>query len=614
MRAAVYAAKYPHKPQIVQNALKNKLDWWFSPELFWTFCRENRITVLPMFNAESYYNVSDNKAYYIVNKPEHYRAAAKEAAAYVKYLKEKGYLSMAKVWEIGNECYLKGWKPAEYAAYVKCLIKAVCQVQPDIKLAIPVFICTRDNPDVKAIMKRLEVTSLRGGKTEWQIYDQAMKWTAGVIESLGKDAQKISYGIQHSYGAGPAYNSNYKGIDSTYRLLQAFPGSRKWRLINTEWRDRSGENLWCHRAFWNSALWKGKFVMLMMAYPHMDYTGAHSLFAFSGGLYWSNGKRWQLQFNPARQIMYDSGNIDGKPRFDIGAFGPLAKMCNDLIDTHPKLLLHHSGMGKMSSAYYYDSFRANRTNPKAAVKSDLDYIVAAGSNYDSLALLVVNTKATEVKLRIKSVFGKADIGAAEIELLKSKAGMLDMLQIPGSGFYPWEVTRYGQNMQGSLVVPPNSVLKAVFPFKFTAEALPQGTNLIPDAVSGRIPAGVNGLSGAKLKSEAGGGISVSNPSEAKTVYVQIPSGAINSGGKYSLSLKHRSLKQKVLCSILVAGQNWSKIASNKFYASGNKKRSELKFELKAGAKVKLIRINIYDLKKDNKLLLSDITLSRTQDK
>lgn len=198
MIAAIYREKYPERPELARKTLEHKLNWWFKPDKFWTFCRENRIAAIPMINAQSYYDATENKGYSIINKPECYRKAAMEAAAYLKWLKDEGYLDMAKAWEIGNESYMKGWKPEEFAAFVKILIHELRKIQPDIKLGIPTFICSQDNPDVKLMMKRINTVGTMSKNKEWQLYENWTKWTAMVIKSLGKDAKFISYGIQHS--------------------------------------------------------------------------------------------------------------------------------------------------------------------------------------------------------------------------------------------------------------------------------------------------------------------------------------------------------------------------------------------------------------------------------
>jgi hypothetical protein len=614
MIAAVYGAKYSGNPQIAANARGRKLDWWFEPESFWSFCRENRIVVIPMINAESYYDAATKEAHYIVNKPEFYQKAAREAAAYLKWLKDKGYLDLAKAWEIGNECYLKGWNPEEYAAYVKVLISELRKVQPDIKLGIPTFICSPDNPDVKMIMKRISSAAPMSKSKEWQIYEKAMRWTAGVIKALGDDARYIAYGVQHSYGAGRSYNTNYKGIETNYKLLQALPGSRKWELINTEWRDRSGENLWCHRSFRNSALWKSKFVLLLMAYPHMRYTAAHSLFAFAGGLYWSNGSRWGLQFLPDRQPLYDRDNPDGKPRFDIGAFGPVVKMCNDLIDTHPLLLEHKAEMGKMSSAIYYESLTAG-----GAVKGDIDYIASMSESCDSLGLIIVNTNNHSVRVNISSSFGNVDTGSGQIEVLLCKGDLLDRLQIPGSGYYPWHIECYGQGGKKYIQVPANSIMKAVLPLKVSSAKIFEGINLIKrgkfDGQSKAVPAGFKGLSGAKLDIAANGALKVSNPGNAKVIYLTVPFGKVSDKNKqdFEISYECRAVPgkaSKLKGSLLIAAPGWKKLGSKSFTADRNWQNVKASFAVAPGGKIMLIRINIYNLAKNSQLLFRNFKMNK----
>ena len=59
--------------------------------------------------------------------------------------------------------------------------------------------------------------------------------------------------------------------------------------------------------------------------------------------------------------LYDENNPSGKPRFDIGAFAPVAKMCNDLIDTAPgelaKLLIEGVFLEKNNLTNYLNNER-----------------------------------------------------------------------------------------------------------------------------------------------------------------------------------------------------------------------------------------------------------------
>ena len=75
------------------------------------------------------------------------------------------------------------------------------------------------------------------------------------------------------------------------------------------------------------------------------------------------------------------------------------------------------------------------------------------------------------------------------------------------------------------------------------------------------------------------------------------------------SLKHKSLKGKpISCSALIAGDKWQKIAAKGFKATGSWKELEFDFTLKAKIKVKLIRLNIYNLPKEGNLILKNFKL------
>lgn len=614
MQTEKLAHNYPKVANVRERWMRNKLDWWFTPESFWSFCQENRIAVLPMFPAISYYNPQDKKAHIIVNNPSHYKPAAQEAAAYVKWLKDHDYLHLAKVWEIGNESYLVGWKPAEYAAYVKELVKAVRAVQPDIKLAIPTFICTPDNPDVKAVMQRMTAGNPALKGREWEIYHKNLKWSGDVIKELGEAAKYISYGVQHSYGASPSYNSNAKGVETNHKLLLAHPNSKDWRLVNTEWRDRSGEDLWCHRAFRTAALWKAKFVLLMMAYPQMDYTCAHSLFAFSGGLYWSDGRKWLSQWLPGRAAeLMDTNNPDGKPRFALGAFGPVVRMCNDLIDTHPLLIGHQAELGKMSSALFYKSYYSR----KEPVQGDLEWLAATNEARDSISMIFVNTRMDTAQVAIKTKYGQALPGAATVQVMSCRPDMLDMLEIPGYKV-PWQIENYGTNDQPAISIPGNSVVRITFPVNLKNVNMPGKRNLIKNGscktASKSVPEGYKGVDGAKLSGCPEGAIEVTNSGDKQTILFYLPftpPGSASHDREYVMNFKMKAKTdkgKKAACTLLIADQNWGPVIAKKLTPDSNWQAFSEKFTLKAGNAMKMIRFNITGCEQTDAIRFKDFEL------
>ena len=599
---------YKGSKSIYKRYASRPLDWWFAPELFWSFCRENNIFVIPMINAVSYYNPKKKTAFCLVNNPEHYAPAADEAAAYLQWLKDKDYLDLAKVWEIGNESFITGWKPEEYAAFVKILVPKLRKIQPDIKLGIPIAITTRDNPDMEEILRRFRQGKPANRKTEWDIYLEVMRWSGKVIQSLGKTAEFIQYGIYHSYGAEPLYNSNIKGLMTSSNLLKAFQGSRKWRLLNTEWRDRSGEDGACHRNFRVAALWKAKFVMLMMAFPSMDYTCAHSLFGFSGGLYWSDGNWWSMQSvnreRASRSRLLDH-NGNGKPRFDIGAFGPVAKMCNDLIDSHPLLLSNGAELGPNSSALYYNYIYFNKKQ-----KTDIQWLISTNSKRDSIAAIIVNTGHNSRKVNINTPQGKVDITAAQITTLTSLPNQENMLQIPGYN-RTWQLQSSGQFREKTITIHPQSVNLITIPI-----ALDKKFIKYVNAVNSQLPKSTKGFTaskGCRVELRNGAAAIVANKTDAKTATLSVPCRIIKADDairNFELHFKIKATSEKTKCVPLIIGSKWEKITAREIMVNKTWNQIKMSFQLPAGQAIKMFRFNIYNLKAENAVLLQEIVMEQ----
>ena len=599
---------YKGSKSVYKGYASKPLKWWFSPESFWSFCRENNIYVIPMINAVSYYNPADKMAHCLVNRPKHYNAAADEAAAYLRWLKDNNYLDLAKVWEIGNESFICGWNPEEYAAFIKILIPKLRQVQPDIKLGMPIAITTRDNPDMEEILRRFRQGKPANRKTEWDIYLEVMRWSGKVIKALGKTAENIQYGVYHSYGAEPLYNSNIKGLMTSSNLLKAFPESRNWRLINTEWRDRSGEDGACHRNFKVAALWKAKFLTLMMAFPEMDYTCAHSIFGFSGGLYWSDGNWWTLQSvnrkRAHRTRLFDT-NGNGKPRFDVGAFGPVAKMCNNLIDSHPLLLASGAELGPNSSALYYDYIYFDK---KPA--TDLQWLISTNSKRDSIAAILINTGDHPRKLTLKALQARVDTSAAVVRTLTAVPGQENMLQIPGYT-KNWQLQTRGLFQDKTIPLPPQSINLVVIPVE-----LDKKFEKYTNRVKSQLPESLRGFSVSKgcsleLRNEAATIVAGKTGVQSATLTVPIHYiKAEKNTRSFMVSFEIRSNAKKTKCVPLIIGDKWKKIAAKTVNAGKTWKKAKMNFELSTGEYIKMFRFNIYNLKTGNTVLVKNICLKQ----
>ena len=249
----LWAKKYaPGNPK-KQKRIMAKPVPWFDPEELFSFCKEHGIRLIPMFNSKVYYDADDGVARPFIDKPEYYEAAAKEAAAYVKWVKDHGYSDVVAAWEIGNELF-DCWDPRELAKYVKLVIRATRQVDPDVKLALDCRVVTPDNPDAKALMARIRADGPGGGTWLRDVHYRQAKRTLILFEELGEEARHITYGIVHVYGADSSWTCNYKGLDAPNKLLQSLENTKHMRMIVTEWRARSSEDWVCQPGLFTNSM------------------------------------------------------------------------------------------------------------------------------------------------------------------------------------------------------------------------------------------------------------------------------------------------------------------------------------------------------------------------
>ena len=457
---------FPRKPRKKEI---ERYKHWFSVDDYWSFCKENNIKVISMFAGRKFYDTKSGQIKSLGDE-KNFLSGAENAANYLKWLKSKNYLDLAVCWEIGNESYSPWAKdPDGFASWVKTLTKEVKKVQPDIKLSVPIFICRKDNPDVKNILAKINFT--KNNSKEFTKYNEMALWSSKVIKALENEAKDIDYACFHSYGAEPGYISNYKGINLADKLIQAHSNSKHWRLINTEWRERSSEDLTCHRNFRQGAIWRASFLKQFIAYPNMDYTAAHSIFAFSGAFYWSNGKKWIHQRpgnykeikRGSRVFVEDKNNPDGKPRFDIGPFAPVMKMYNEMIETHPIMISNGASIPKykmnMASAFFYLNIKE-----KVRKITYLEWLICRNKANDSISAVFVNTDNFSIKVDLSIAGKKIDLRKAKLEQLTCPLDKIDMIEYPGYKKL-WKYQVIAKNNKDILEIPGMSVVRITVPTK-----------------------------------------------------------------------------------------------------------------------------------------------------
>jgi hypothetical protein len=443
--------------------VKGSKEWWYSPKELHEFCRENDIKLIGFFDIWKLYDVKtskvtsfyDHKTKKFHMTPAQMDALVEENLYKLRWVKKNGYLDLYKGWEIGNECYIKGVNSPEiYTAFAKKMAKAAKSVDPKIRLAVTVFVCAADDANLFSnIGKNPRDMS---GKEEQDMYDRWLAWSNTVMRLLGDDAKDIYYVNLHLYGPELRYNANAKGIDTHVRVIQKHPNMRHARLIVTEWRHTGSSELHCQREFKTSALWTAKFSMVLLAHPLMDTTGIHDFLTYSGTGYWSDGKIWRAQWgslNP--RWAYPSKT--GKKQLQVGPFGPVLNMLNNIVRKYPLLLEHKANLGKYSSAYFF-----GKCTPKTVYQDegrDLEWIIATNRKKNKFGGMVVNTHIYPVRITLQSNGKKYNITKATSE--SCPAAKLFVCEIPGEAKF-WKLESLKVNSDGSINLPPLSITSFEF--------------------------------------------------------------------------------------------------------------------------------------------------------
>jgi hypothetical protein len=456
---AVYYAR--NKPAFFNRLMKVRLKWWFDPKDFFSLCKEMDIKVIGMFDTRAFWNEKKQCAQWLPDcNDEDMRQAAKENAAFVKWLKDNSFLDLVVGWELGSEPWYAGRMPAEkFVKYAIYTIDETRKISPDIQFAVPAFICSTGYPELKTVAARVKSAAPEYNTPEWAAYKYALDWTSKVFKGLGDKLKMFKWAKIHTYGISKNYNSNYYGLKRHHLLLKSMPESKHLRLMNTEWRFTAGDDPTGHRKFKLGALWNAKFLMELIAFPEMDYSGVHSLFCFSGGLYFSDGKKWVLQqlgkgfqqkglpwFIPADSPLK-------KPDIAIGAFGPVVKMANLLIKRTPFLLSHGAENGKLSSTKFLSS-----------KQTDIQWLITTDKLKKTLGILLVNTNMHKVRvdLSLTNFAKKLFLQNAYVHVLTCKPGMTDVCEIPGKPL--WNYEEFIGSEKG-IVLPPQSVSYYWMPLK-----------------------------------------------------------------------------------------------------------------------------------------------------
>lgn len=433
---------------------------WYPPDEFHAFCKENNIKLIGYFDFLKLYDpLSGEVTHFLNDKTNEFNMTSSQMKDLVQenmyklnWVKEHGYSDLYLAWEIGNESYLKiNDYPEIYAAFVKQIVRAAREIDPDIRLAINIFACAGN--DNKLHLNELHTPPKSATRADLRHrYKKNIDWSIAVLANLGEDAQLINYCSLHLYGGGPAYNANIKGLHSHQQLIMRSPNSRHMRFLVTEWRYTGSNELTKHREYHTSALWNAKFSMVLLSHPLVDATAIHEFLTFSGTGYWNDGDLWKAQYqsnNQPHEVYKSSG---GDPHLDIGPFGPVLNMLNRVVRNYPLLLTHKSKLGPMSSAIFFSKCKTNDSINNDC--QDLDWIVAKNRKRDDYGGIIVNTYEQPINIMLKDRGRKKLI--TKVESLSCLQDKLFLSEIPGKPKF-WKVYSLVPHTDGTVTLPPFSV-------------------------------------------------------------------------------------------------------------------------------------------------------------
>lgn len=426
-------------------------DWWYCPQQFHSFCRENAMNVIGFLDTYRWYDASQGKAIDLRDaktrlvtqiSDEQLQSLVESSRRKIQWVKENGYSDLYVAWEIGNENYAPFRDaPAVYARIAKALTEMAAQVDPTAKLSVNVFVCAPNDDNLTRGLSDRSPEGIADTYERWKV------WSSMVLQTLGDTARQIPYATIHLYGTALAYNANDKGLVTHARFLQAHRNAAHMRMLATEWRHTTGDDLIGHRRFKTAALWKAKFTLSLMAHEKMSYTGVHELSTFSGLIYFNDGLVWRCQSPESKKPLVPYPSKPGSPVYDLGPFGPVMAMANDLIRRYPMLLEHRADLGENSSVLFFSKVQPQASGTEGR---DLDYLIAVSRDHQAVGGIVVNTFNTPMPLKLT---GRYAIATART--LACPAEHLFDLEIPGEP-KAWSVQSLAAT-DGTILLPPLSV-------------------------------------------------------------------------------------------------------------------------------------------------------------
>lgn len=409
---------------------------------------------------------------------------------YLKWIIDSGFKDQVAGFELGNEPYW-GKDPENYGERWCAIVPEIKKIWPDAQIGMPLAEYRPDDPDIAAVRARCEDTTWCEDGGEFS-FSRLNQWSGRFIVAMKPVLDEITHVIYHFYGADAAYGCSASGFRRIDNFAKVFPEIRDKKVWITEWRERSDENNRCHQAF-ASALWKSHYLLAVLARPDIDGVCNHCIASLSGGVFVSDGRAWQVQWDAANRNYADS-NAPCAPHMELGPSGPLFRLYANALLSH-QIVMKHGVWDKQGpdthlwlSAMYY----GNHT------KGGPEWIAAMDHAKSSLAVLVANSSVAPWCFSL-DIAGLAPLGEAVVDEVVCRSDRVDNYVIPEEP-RPWVESRRRIQVSGDgafvCAIPPYAYAVVTVPLRAsgTPAAAPseaEAAAAISEAESVRPPAPVS---------------------------------------------------------------------------------------------------------------------------
>jgi len=461
------------------------------PKIYWALWKKMGIKVL--FTLEHYGVFSDKK---ISKRSGDIEVVKKVMCDYVKWIQKNKFQDVVAGFELGNEPYF-GNEPEVYAERWCAIVPEIKKLWPEVKIGMPVAEYRAGDPDLDVVRKRLGEKKMMPGGGEFEI-NRFNQWSGRFVVAMSNQLHNISHIIYHFYGGDAPYGCSASGFARVHNFAKIYPQIADKRVWITEWRERSDEDVRCHKMF-ASTLFKGHYMLSVLAQPNIDGINQHCLGCFSGGLFismncsfqgqpWRTG--WFFQSDPSQGYNFypDPDGGPGIRRYQLGPAAPLYKIYTDALMDHP-IILDHGTLGGQgpksscwSSALFYGSCHKQREwlnqgkpwDKVPPVRGNVEWIAALSPNKKSLCFLMTNTTVENQELPVV-LTGAEFHGTATLKSVACPPELIYHHGIPGEDplWYTEErkLTSAFQGSRGALPIGPDTIQAVIIPIKPTVETI-----------------------------------------------------------------------------------------------------------------------------------------------